>query len=83
MTLRSTANSPTGAFHGSGDRGAGSAAAFPAENRENHYYAARQTASTPVLVKTPRGEQQEKFLFIAGGEFAVPLAVRLMSGGQC
>src|SRR5882724_9484564 len=36
---------------------------FPAESRENHYYAARQTASTPVFVKTPRGEQREKFLF--------------------
>src|SRR6266403_5229836 len=56
---------------------------FPAENRENHYYAARQTASTPVLVKTPRGEQQEKFLFYRGvANFAVPLAVRLTSGGQ-
>lgn len=58
-------------------------AAFPAENQENHYYAARQTASTPVLVKTPRGEQQEKFLFYRGvGNFAVPLAARLTNGGQ-
>src|SRR6267143_7288207 len=58
-------------------------AAFPAENRENHYYAARQTASTPLLVKTPRGEQPEKFLFYRGvANFAVPLAVRLTNGGQ-
>src|SRR6266481_2004349 len=32
-------------------------AAFPADGRDNHYYAARQTASTPVLIKTPRGDQ--------------------------
>jgi len=58
-------------------------AAFPAENQENHYYAARQTASTPVLVKTPRGEQQEKFLFYRGvANFAVPVAARLTNGGQ-
>src|SRR6267142_5408193 len=58
-------------------------AAFPAENRENHYYAARQTASTPVFVKTLRGEQREKFLFYRGvANFAVPLAVRLTKGGQ-
>jgi len=58
-------------------------AAFPADNRENHYYAARQTASTPVLVKTMRGEQQEKFLFYRGvANFAVPVAARLTNGGQ-
>jgi len=56
---------------------------FPAENRDNPYYAARQTASTPVLVKTQRGEQQEKFLFYRGvANFAVPVAARLTSGGQ-
>jgi len=56
---------------------------FPAESRENHYYAARQTASTPVFVKTPRGEQREKFLFYRGvANFAVPVAARWMIGGQ-
>jgi len=56
---------------------------FPADGRDNHYYAARQTASTPVLIKTPRGEQQEKFLFYRGvANFAVPVAVRLTIGGQ-
>jgi len=56
---------------------------FPAENRDNPYYAARQTASTPVLVKTQRGEQQEKFLFYRGvANFAVPVAARLTNGGQ-
>src|SRR6266436_2519798 len=58
-------------------------AAFPADGRDNQYYAARQTASTPVLIKTPRGEQQEKFLFYRGvANFAVPVAARLTNGGQ-
>ena len=58
-------------------------AVFPAENRENHYYAARETASTPVLVKTSRGEQREKFLFYRGvANFAVPVAAQLTNGGQ-
>src|SRR5437667_1822915 len=34
---------------------------FPRENRDNHYYAARLTSSTPLRVKTPAGDQQEKF----------------------
>src|SRR6266404_509645 len=58
-------------------------AAFPADGRDNHYYAARQTASTPVFVKTLRGVQQEKFLFYRGvANFAVPVAARLTNGGQ-
>src|SRR5882724_11241212 len=58
-------------------------AAFPADGRDNHYYAARQTASTPVLIKTPRGEQREKFLFYRGvANFTVPVAARLTNGGQ-
>jgi hypothetical protein len=56
---------------------------FPAENRANHYYAARQTASTPILVKTARGEQREKFLFYRGvANFPVPVTARLKNGGQ-
>lgn len=56
---------------------------FPADSRANHYYAARQTASTPILVKTPRGEQREKFLFYRGvANFAVPVTTRLTNGGQ-
>ncbi len=58
-------------------------AAFPADGRDNHYYAARQTASTPVLIKTPRGEQREKFLFYRGvANSTVPVAARLTNGGQ-
>ena len=56
---------------------------FPADNQANHYYAARQTASTPILVKTPRGEQREKFLFYRGvANFPVPVTARLANGGQ-
>jgi len=56
---------------------------FPVDGRDNHYYAARQTASTPVLIKTPWGEQQEKFLFYRGvANFAVPVAARLTIGGR-
>jgi hypothetical protein len=56
---------------------------FRAENQENHYYAARQTASTPVFVRTPHGVQGEKFLFYRGvANFAVPVAAQLTNGGQ-
>ena len=56
---------------------------FPADNQANHYYAARQTASTPILVKTPGGEQREKFLFYRGvANFGMPVTARLTNGGQ-
>ena len=56
---------------------------FPADGLNNHYYAARQTASTPVLVKTPRDEQHEKFLFYRGvANFAPPVEARMTPGGQ-
>jgi hypothetical protein len=48
---------------------------FPKEARSNHYYAARQTTSTPLSVKTAGGEQREKFLFYRGvSDFPVPIA---------
>jgi hypothetical protein len=48
---------------------------FPLEDRNNHYFAARVTSSTPLRVKTPAGEQQEKFLFYRGvSSFSVPLS---------
>ena len=56
---------------------------FSADGRDNHYYAARQTASTPVFVRTARGEQREKFLFYRGvANFAVPVAAQLTATGQ-
>ena len=51
---------------------------FPHENLGNNYYAARMTSSTPLRVRTPAGEQQEKFLFYRGvSTFAVPVVARL------
>jgi hypothetical protein len=56
---------------------------FPRENTDNHYYAARATSATPLRVKTPRGEQQEKFLFYRGvGAFAPPISATLTPGGK-
>ncbi len=47
---------------------------FPLEGRPSRYYAARETAATPIRA----GRQQEKFLFYRGvGTFNLPLAVRL------
>jgi hypothetical protein len=41
-------------------------AEFPHEDQASRYYAARETASSPLLVNTPEGAQQEKFLFYRG-----------------
>src|SRR5215831_10184966 len=38
-------------------------AEVPHEAANSHYYAARQTSATPLLMRTPAGDQQEKFLF--------------------
>lgn len=56
---------------------------FPRENRNDHYYAARMTSSTPLRVKTNVGEQQEKFLFYRGvSTFFVPLSAILDTEGR-
>jgi hypothetical protein len=39
---------------------------FPHDEINTHYYAARETASSPVVVSTHSGAQQEKFLFYRG-----------------
>jgi hypothetical protein len=58
-------------------------AEFPNENRANHYYAARQTSSTPLQIKTANGTQTEKFLFYRGvSTFAVPISVTMRSDGS-
>jgi hypothetical protein len=44
----------------------GLAANFPHDDMETRYYAARETASVPVIVNAPAGAQQEKFLFYRG-----------------
>ena len=52
---------------------------FPREDPPNRYYAARQTASTPVSA----GHQQEKFLFYRGASAApVPLSAVQQANGD-
>jgi hypothetical protein len=52
---------------------------FLKEARENHYYAARQTTSTPLLVRTAAGDQYEKFLFYRGvSVFPVPVSATVV-----
>ena len=47
---------------------------FAVDNQSSHYYTARQTTSTPLLVQTPAGDQREKFLFYRGVSlFTVPV----------
>jgi len=56
---------------------------FPFNGKNNHYYAARMTSSTPLRVKTAAGEQQEKFLFYRGvSTFSVPLSATLDAEGK-
>jgi len=56
---------------------------LPLGDRANHYYAARQTAATPLQIKTPNGVQTEKFLFYRGvSTFAVPISVAVHGDGS-
>ena len=58
-------------------------AELPHEAQESRYYSARQTVATPLRVKTPTGEQQEKFLFYRGvSTFGVPLSAKLTADGK-
>jgi hypothetical protein len=55
----------------------------PREVRSNRYYAARETSSTGLSVKTAAGEQQEKFLFYRGVSAAfLPLFAKLNVDGE-
>jgi hypothetical protein len=55
---------------------------FPREAESNRYYAARETSSVPLRVKTTAGEQQEKFLFYRGVSAApLPLSAVQNSDG--
>ena len=57
-------------------------AEFPRQPEPSHYYAARQTSSTPLSVMTPAGEQHEKFLFYRGvSTFRVPVSAKLTADG--
>jgi hypothetical protein len=53
--------------------------AFPFESTPSHYYAARSTDATPLLV----GHEKEKFLFYRGvGRFQPPVAVEVSAADQ-
>ena len=54
---------------------------FPQESGDDRYYAARTTASTPLRVPSPSGEQHEKFLFYRGvAAFPVPISAAIAPG---
>ena len=56
---------------------------FPREVKSTRYYAARETSSSPLRVKTSAGEQQEKFLFYRGvSASSLPLSATLNSDGE-
>ncbi|MGB7438154.1 MAG: hypothetical protein WBR26_19435 [Candidatus Acidiferrum sp.] len=56
------------------------AADFLSDSSENHYYAARATASAPIDVPASSGPQREKFLFYRGvAAFAPPITVTVPS----
>jgi hypothetical protein len=56
---------------------------FPSDVQPNRYYAARDTASSPLRVQTSAGEQQEKFLFYRGVSASpLPVSARLISDGK-
>jgi hypothetical protein len=53
------------------------------EKEESRYYAARGTASTPVLVSSPTGPQQEKFVFYRGvSSENSPVTARMLENGS-
>jgi hypothetical protein len=64
------------------------AASFPQDagspdDRENQYYAARETSAAPLVVHTSAGDQHEKFLFYRGVSAAsVPITATVTSAGQ-
>jgi hypothetical protein len=56
---------------------------LPRQARDSHYYSARQTSATPLCVRTPSGEQHEKFLFYRGvSTFRIALSARLTADGK-
>ena len=56
---------------------------FPSEEQPNRYYAARETASSPLRVQTRTGEQREKFLFYRGVSASpLPISARLTRDGK-
>jgi hypothetical protein len=58
--------------------------AFPRESQSSHYYAARNTNSSPLRISTRNGnEEAEKFLFYRGVSAApAPLSALVLPNGQ-
>jgi hypothetical protein len=58
-------------------------AEFPRQPQDSHYYRARITSATPLRVRTPAGEQHEKFLFYRGvSTFRVPVSAKFTADGK-
>lgn len=58
---------------------------FPVDQKllADQYYAARETASAPLLIKTGAGDQEEKFLFYRGvSRVPAPISASTTSSGQ-
>jgi len=61
----------------------GSAPEFPAERAPSRYYAARETAASPLSTNSPKDTQHEKFLFYRGvASFRVPVSAIPMNDGH-
>jgi hypothetical protein len=56
---------------------------FPRDSGQTRYYAARETASAPLRVKTAAGDEVEKFLFYRGVSAApLPISAKQSSDGK-
>jgi hypothetical protein len=53
------------------------------DDRDNQYYAARETTASPLLVSTTAGPQQERFLFYRGvSDISIPISATISAVGQ-
>jgi hypothetical protein len=56
---------------------------FPREDKDNPYYAARETSATPLEVSSSADAQREKFIFYRGvSVFPVPVAAKISPAGK-
>jgi hypothetical protein len=61
----------------------GLSANLPHTDGPTRYYAARETESTPLVVRGPAGDQQEKFLFYRGvSTLSVPVSAKTTPEGK-
>jgi hypothetical protein len=55
---------------------------FPRGKAASHYYSARETSATPLSVKGPAGDQNEKFLFYRGvSTVSLHLSAKVLPSG--